>query len=187
VEILVALSLFLVVIGLGSLILVRTGKISVRGSVRASLQTRATLLMGKICTELQQTRADAVAVFKNEQMRGFGLTPIKGVTDRGSLLWASEAHVYCWQPVQGQLSRITYKPPSPDGLGSHPIPFSVSDVSAILGLADERTRVLDVGVNQFETTLANGQFKISLELREQGSLDDPQKYSLQRTLLLRNR
>ncbi|MCA9790334.1 MAG: prepilin-type N-terminal cleavage/methylation domain-containing protein [Candidatus Eremiobacteraeota bacterium] len=192
IEVLVASTLTLLLIGLCFSFLIPALRHSRHGAVQAELQQMATLSMRKLVDDIEKTNYSGISLCQDPVV--LAIHPLVDVTPAGRRVYADELVVYFYDSANQVLKRRTWPPEPPAGI---PVPGSeaalrlTGDQLKMFPGASSRARSMANSLVEFEITHAGtaGFLQLPLKVRmvtESGSGRERERFELVRTITLRN-
>jgi len=193
-EVMVAATLGLILMGLVFSFLMPTMKASVRGATRVELQQMAVMSLHRMAGDIQNTAAAGLSLSSNPP--AVGVVRIKGVTSDGRQQWEDKMIVYTL--VGGRIIRKEWPPGpsagSPALTGSTPARVPPVLLGQIASTVNDTERVMASNVKSFSATTAAppGQvsdpvtLKIEMEKKE-AHRQEPERFSLTRVVSMKQR
>jgi type II secretory pathway pseudopilin PulG len=190
-EVLVAGTLGLLLLGLLTSLLVPGLRSTTRGTVQAELAQQGMVVTSCLAADLQSTAVSGVATDAAAGYARLSAHPVVGLLGSGNLEWARRLVVYSWGGPNTTLLRQEWSAPGPPALAvTSSAPFRPTRGQlASLASSGRPGRTLATGVERFQLTLAGSAARLTLALvRPAGGPGQPaQRLELTRTVSLRNR
>lgn len=159
VEVMIAGSVALLLLGLLARFLVPAMRYSTEGSIKVELQQQAVIAINQMVSALQDSAAQGVS-FTDTAPIALGVVPIEDIDSNGQPVWSDELTVFYHDDTEDRLFKKTY-PPTPPAL---PIAFASDrpplvtrpQLSQIAGQPNASERSLARDVLEFEVSHQNG-------------------------------
>lgn len=210
-ETLVTLTLLAMVTWLGFAFLLPAMRGSVRGTLRVEMQQQATVALNRLTADLRRTSAAGISLRTDSQPIVVAACPVSGpdlrsgapgpIQPDGTVVWSDFFILYSWDSTTQKLMRREW-PPGPPA----PTNAEISVLKArrltpvrmdqIVASPSNGAQVMAVGVVELSILQPAGgtdtlvkqplRFKLVLERKGNTGHDKPERFTLTRTVFLRN-
>lgn len=194
-EILVALSLFLLFGVLLVQVLGPTFQAAGRNAHRMELQQSAWLALKRISSDLSHASVEGWSYKSDTSSAALGIHRIDGLTAQGRRAWESEIRVYTWSANLQKLFSHRW-PPGPPSLGltvplDRPLALTDAQLDLFSNLNSNRARVLAKHAREFSISQAAAPASQPLRIRlllvrEEAGFKEDQRFEIVRDVLTRN-
>jgi len=171
IELLTTSALVLLVVGLAALLLVRTTRATLRGTMRVDMQQQGVLALEKMLTCMRRSCSGGISVRSGDQPRAIAVCPISSPTLRsgepaplqadGRLRWSSFFQIFYYHEASRQLRFREWPPGSVpastlETSRAFPRRLSPARLAEVLTGSTPREAVLASGVREFNVTYPPG-------------------------------
>ncbi len=152
VEVMVAGSVALLLLGLLVRFLVPAMRYTAEGNIRVDMQQQALIALNQMTAELQRSAPSGIS-FRATAPVALGIVAIDDIDGAGRPVWDNQALVYHFDSTSQTLVKETYPPANPD-LGktfliSRPTDFTPNELANLAGTANGSEKTLARGVIGF--------------------------------------
>lgn len=188
-ELLVAMTIGLLTLGIVVSLVVTTLRVSFRGTARIQLQQSAMMLVDSLSSDLAQAPMAGLELFSSGDTFWLTIHPLANVGLDVEQQWSSSLVVYAWDKKDGRVLRLVV----PSGSTEHPVRPTAAQVQG--WLKDERIprRLVATEVTSFELKSALPAPKMGQPLTLVLELERPatgsqgaEKFALHRDFFLMN-